>query len=199
MGHVRDQLASLEEDDEEGSASEEAGEDSAHEEDDDDERDHEDEDPDQDPSDDTELGKAQRELNQNRRSANQLKKKISTLADAKLGYSSLMSECLHHHMGDHEYKLCFFDKAEQGYTSLGTWGGWTGAKSGEFKNGELCWGGPARKITVTFECGDEGQILEIIEPSRCLYAAHIKHPGACDEADELELKKPPLRHPREEL
>ncbi len=38
-----------------------------------------------------------------------------------------------------------------------------------FDDGERCWNGPARKCTVSLECGLENAILDVVEPNRCEY------------------------------
>jgi len=98
------------------------------------------------------------------------------------------------------YKITFFSKAEQDFTSLGSWKGFNGPTSAEFADGSGCWQGPDRKLDVTFECGVEEAIADVIEPSRCVYAATVTHPGACDptEIKTLDVGTRVI-HPREEL
>jgi len=184
-----DTVSGLVEDDEEDEEEDYDGED----------RDEDDEEVATSVTDDTPLGKAQAAVKSNQEATKALTKKIDLLGQDFLGYSSLLSGCLEKTGGEHTYKLCFFNKADQGHTLLGKWSGFTGPKAGAFKNGHMCPGGPARQLKVSFECGSEAEVLDITEPSRCVYSATVAHPGACDEADRQELLEPSLRHPKDEL
>lgn len=128
-----------------------------------------------------------------------LKKKLDHMLDTHLGYADLAGNCLSKHDGQYTYKACFYDDAKQDHTSLGRWKGWTGPRTAEFTDGQMCPGGPARMLRVLFECGSEEALLEIAEPSRCVYEVHATSRGACDESDLEALQKPPVRHPKEEL
>ena len=59
--------------------------------------------------------------------------------------------------------------------------------------------GPSRSLSVTFECGVEQEILDVSEPSRCVYAAMVTHPGVCDESHRDLLINPRTPGPRDEL
>merc|ERR1711988_376356 len=99
-----------------------------------------------------------------------------------------MGKTLSRKISEFNYKLKFFKSADQDHTSLGTWKGFTGPKTAEFKGGSSCWQGPQRSLSVTFECGLEAEIQDVIEPSRCVYAAVVTHPGACDPTEVEALK-----------
>merc|ERR1712216_310055 len=113
-----------------------------------------------------------------------------------IGYAGLLDFKLEKKISEWVWKLNFFKDAHQDHTSLGSWNKWLGPKTAEFTGGATCWQGPARKITVTFECGTEADILDVSEPSRCVYAATVSHPGACFESDLAALDSPPVLHPR---
>jgi len=148
----------------------------------------------------TAVTKARIALDDHKGGIESLKKKLSSLSDDRLGYAMLtQDECLKLNDGQYEYKACFFGEASQDNVKLGTWSGWTGPKTAEFTNGDLCHGGPARKFVVVFQCGGESQILDVIEPSRCVYQARISTPGACEPEEAALLEKPPVKHPRDEL
>jgi hypothetical protein len=57
--------------------------------------------------------------------------------------------------------------------------------------GLTCWNGPARSLTLTFECGAADRLLSMDEPEKCAYAARFATPAACEarhaEALKLEL------------
>ena len=105
------------------------------------------------------------------------------------------------------YKVCPFGAASQDSTSLGTFSGWRkaaaapasasaaaesggeGAASAEapvdysgmlFTGGQHCWNGPARSMTVTFECGESEALSGVDEVEKCTYVARLATPAACD-------------------
>eukprot|EP00951_Prasinocladus_malaysianus_P046453 scaffold642758_cov36-Prasinocladus_malaysianus.AAC.1 len=55
--------------------------------------------------------------------------------------------------------------------SLGSWSG--GLESGKliYDNGQACWQGPKRSLTVSLECGSKETLHTVEEPSRCEYSA----------------------------
>lgn len=128
-----------------------------------------------------------------------LQGKLKQLQEDKLAYGSLLDKCLEKTDSQYTYKLCFFEDARQDHTLLGRWTGWDGPKGGLFSDGYMCPGGPARELRVIFECGPDEAVLDVSEPSRCAYEAHVSHPGACEAADAAEIAKPVARHPKDEL
>uniref|UniRef100_A0A7S1W8K1 Glucosidase 2 subunit beta n=1 Tax=Alexandrium catenella TaxID=2925 RepID=A0A7S1W8K1_ALECA len=143
---------------------------------------------------------AQNKVRDNKDAAKSLQKKLDQMSsDDKLGFASLIDKCLTKHDGQYTYKVCFFENANQDSVLLGRWSGWTGPKQAKFANGHMCPGGPERDLNVVFECGDSEEVLDVSEPSRCSYEAHISHPGACSEEDMAALEKPPVKHPKDEL
>jgi len=129
---------------------------------------------------------ASRKVDDNKRRTHVLQAKIDALPEDKLGYASLAGKTISKRVGEFEYKLEFFSDAKQDYTSLGKWSMWTGPKSAIFEGGTHCWDGPARQLKVQFHCGPVAKILDVAEPSRCVYEGNFVHPGACD-AKDLEL------------
>mmetsp|Transcript_84348 Transcript_84348/g.149111 ORF Transcript_84348/g.149111 Transcript_84348/m.149111 type:complete len:445 (+) Transcript_84348:51-1385(+) len=128
-----------------------------------------------------------------------IEKKMADLPEDKLGFAGLSDKCLEYKTSEYTYKLCFFKDAKQSHTTLGRWDSFTSPLQASFKNGDMCWGGPARSLNVIFECGATEEITEIGEPSRCAYQARVRHPGACHEEMASALTKPPTKHPKDEL
>jgi len=48
-----------------------------------------------------------------------------------------------------------------------------------YDNGEKCWNGPQRSISVTVICGEEDKISDVREPSKCEYSMIFATPSAC--------------------
>merc|ERR1712032_1486600 len=89
---------------------------------------------------------AKKSVNENKDQAREIQKKLDALPEGYLAYASLVGKALSKKVGEHDYKVEFFDRAKQGHTSLGNWAKWTGPRSGVFENGQHCWDGPARKL-----------------------------------------------------
>ena len=49
-----------------------------------------------------------------------------------------------------------------------------------FADGQQCWNGPPRSLTLTVRCGKATKLSRVTEPSRCEYEAELETPGACD-------------------
>jgi len=147
-----------------------------------------------------EITDAESKVNANKAEVSKLKKTLANLEDdSRLGYTSMTKECLTKHDGQYTYKVCFYDDARQDHVSLGRWKGWEGPREAHFTEGQMCPGGPARMVRVLFECGSTDALLDISEPSRCVYEARVTSPGACDAEDAAKLERPPVKHPKDEL
>ena len=49
----------------------------------------------------------------------------------------------------------------------------------KFSGGQRCWNGPARSLSVEFECHGEETILDVTEPSVCEYTMRFGTPAVC--------------------
>lgn len=124
----------------------------------------------------------------------------------RLGVEPLLGECLERNLAGYKYSLCLFQSAKQGPTSLGKFESWSsdsaalcvqnpqtgefyeGCAAMKFTNGQKCWSGPKRELTVLFSCAVETQILEVDEPSTCSYTMLVSTPLACGHLEEY-IKK----------
>ncbi|KAG7397667.1 hypothetical protein PHYBOEH_000353 [Phytophthora boehmeriae] len=119
-------------------------------------------------------------------------------------FFALRDKCVESDPSQYTYKICFFGKATQDSTKLGDMEDFKtpeqasessgdGTASGEastavtelkFSNGQKCWNGPNRSMTVKLECGPSPMVLyEVEEPSTCVYTAKLRTPAVCNEAD----------------
>ncbi|KAA0146712.1 hypothetical protein FNF27_06829 [Cafeteria roenbergensis] len=110
----------------------------------------------------------------------------------------LKGKCFEISITQYTYKICPFVDAKQDFTSLGKFSGWQEGSDHSvmlFTDGQSCWNGPARSMTVSFECGSEDKVLAVDEPSKCAYSSRMSTPAACDanaaKALRLELNEPP--------
>jgi protein kinase C substrate 80K-H len=53
----------------------------------------------------------------------------------------------------------------------------------EYENGQMCWSGPARSTTVLLECGEDDEILKVVESEKCIYSMVMKTPAVCSDED----------------
>ena len=90
--------------------------------------------------------------------------------------------------GEWNYEICPFKNAAQkgqsgGSTSIGNWEGFADDyKTLKFTNGQHCWNGPARSLTVSLVCGAESEVLSVDEPEVCKYTMRFRTPAACTQA-----------------
>lgn len=125
-------------------------------------------------------------------------------------FFGLRDKCVESEAGQYKYKICFFGKATQDHTKLGDMEDIKGPEpsGGEgsdeeastpieeaaaaetiveelkFSNGQKCWNGPNRSLTVKLECGPEPmELSDIEEPSTCVYSAKLRTPAVCSEDD----------------
>ncbi|ETL91254.1 hypothetical protein L917_10198 [Phytophthora nicotianae] len=111
-------------------------------------------------------------------------------------FFALRDKCVESEAGQYKYKVCFFGKATQDHTKLGDMEDIKNPESTEdeesivtvkvmkFSNGQKCWNGPNRSLTVKLECGPEPmELSDIEEPSTCVYTAKLRTPAVCSEED----------------
>uniref|UniRef100_A0A0R3RX96 Glucosidase 2 subunit beta n=1 Tax=Elaeophora elaphi TaxID=1147741 RepID=A0A0R3RX96_9BILA len=107
-----------------------------------------------------------------------------------MAWASLKGKCFEMDENEYIYKLCLFDKAVQKGknsatdTDLGKWSGWIGPEPNKYtlqsyQNGTPCWNGPDRSTKVITECGEETQLVDASEPSKCEYLFILRSPAAC--------------------
>merc|ERR1712151_666991 len=142
---------------------------------------------------------ARDKVNDIKRKMDNLKAENVKIPDEFLGYAGLAEKEIKKQVGEHEYKINFFKDAKQGYTSLGNWDQFNGPYQASFKHGTRCWDGPERELKVRFECGSEAQILDVAEPSKCVYEALVTAPGACEIAELERYNGVQVIGPKEEL
>ncbi|KAM3572477.1 hypothetical protein VYU27_005506 [Nannochloropsis oceanica] len=101
-------------------------------------------------------------------------------------------KCFEKQDKDFAYKICPFKEVKQNYLLVGKWTGWIqrddgiGSKDGAgpvmyFTEGQQCWNGPKRTALVQLWCGPEEAVVEVTEPSVCLYDFVMTTPLVCDE------------------
>jgi protein kinase C substrate 80K-H len=125
----------------------------------------------------------------------------------------MRNKCFEKKLGEYNYKICPFNNAKQGGTSLGKFSKVSYNEGGDkgidaipaddadlsklmrgrnmkmdFTKGQKCWNGPDRSATVHFVCGSarDAEIETVDETSPCEYHITMRTPAACDsEVDRL--------------
>ncbi|KAH8091231.1 calmodulin-dependent protein kinase [Aureococcus anophagefferens] len=100
----------------------------------------------------------------------------------------LRETCISKKFSGYKYEVCFFKGAKQGSTRLGDYQRSTKHANNVtatlvYEHGEHCWNGPSQSLAVTLVCGAETGILDVDEPSTCVYAATVETPAVCVDAD----------------
>jgi len=124
--------------------------------------------------------------------------KLSSTTDdetTKLLVGALSDQCFSTKADKYTYEICLFGQSKQdNHVRLGdmkseiTFDDLTGKRFAKFENGEKCWNGPKRSMTVELVCGSKESLFDVQEPSRCEYSSKFTTPIACDEK-QLEMKK----------
>lgn len=114
-------------------------------------------------------------------------------------FYSIYDKCVSVVNGEYTYEVCSYKKGSQkkgGSTSLGNWAHWkddSGHTVMEYNDGQRCFNGKHRSLTVTLECGEEYKAIEASEPAMCEYAMRVATPCACS-PDELKAIEENIRN-----
>ncbi len=142
------------------------------------------------------------------RSAESLLTAVETDAKTDFGpdgaFWPLKGTTLEVKVNQYTYKVEPFGDTKQDFTSLGVFSGWAEGRVGsvmKFTEGARCWNGPARSLTITWECGESNALLTVQEDEKCVYSGRATSPAACDGklAQELKLELEDGGAPRTEL
>lgn len=142
----------------------------------------------------TKASDARSTLNELEREQRNLQQKLDGSYGESDVFVALVDRCFEAKVDKYSYEVCPFDKASQkeghSSTSLGSWSGLEENFTKMcFTNGQACWQGPARSMTVTLRCGQTERLAKVEEPSRCEYTAELETPAACTPAAAEMLKK----------
>ena len=120
---------------------------------------------------------------------------VQTWLDADYGsdlaFAAFVGQCFTYTQNQYVYEMCPYESAKQkegaSSTLLGSWDGVKPRHDGDdtiqtftFINGQNCWQGPHRSLTVLLRCGVENVVRSVEEPSRCVYEMVFSTPAVCD-------------------
>lgn len=111
-------------------------------------------------------------------------------------FFAMRGKCFSKTVNQYDYEMCPYKEAQQkegGHsygTKLGKWSGLervNGSADGRiapsykflFTDGQQCWNGPKRSLTVFVVCGVEDEVTEVDEPNMCEYTMQFRTPAAC--------------------
>ncbi|GAB0490039.1 hypothetical protein MMPV_001269 [Pyropia vietnamensis] len=117
-------------------------------------------------------------------------------------YRVLRGQCIRRKKSQYEFELCILERAAQfegrrRIASLGNFVRWDDTDGSMlYEGGDSCWNGPRRSVRVAVTCGaGASEIVDVDEPSVCVYAMTLRTPAACvpSEANRLRRKAAALR------
>ncbi|KAL8484331.1 hypothetical protein ACS0TY_026857 [Phlomoides rotata] len=122
-----------------------------------------------------------------------LTQKLKQDFGAEKEFFSFYGQCFESKQNKYVYKVCPYKQAtqEEGYstTRLGSWDKFEESyRVMQFRNGDKCWNGPDRSLTVKLRCGLKNEVADVDEPSRCEYVALLSTPALCVEDRLKELQ-----------
>lgn len=127
---------------------------------------------------------ARRELDGMNSKIQQLRANIARDYGPDEALVSLLGQCFEQKIDKYKYSVCPFGEAKQDGTSLGKntdahIDQATGVVTLKFENGDGCWNGPSRSLSLTLKCSDRDRLASVEEPSRCEYVGVFHTPVAC--------------------
>ncbi|EAW11825.1 putative protein kinase C substrate [Aspergillus clavatus NRRL 1] len=121
-------------------------------------------------------------------------------------FRALKGVCISKDSGEYTYEHCFWDQTKQipkkggasvrmgQFVRIGSVTVDELNEAGEmvpeervslvYANGQTCWNGPARSTTVILECGEENEILKVMEDEKCVYSMVATTPAVCPGGEE---------------
>ena len=140
--------------------------------------------------DDERVVAAQKNVDARQSAANDIRSDLKTVQDALMGdygpdneWWPHKDECFSITSDGYEYKMCPYGEAKQdNKVKLGSWDASSWGHPYDkmvFHNGEKCWNGPKRSLTVELRCAAEEKVLSVREPSMCVYEMVFATPSKC--------------------
>eukprot|EP00002_Diphylleia_rotans_P000606 TRINITY_DN1030_c0_g1_i10.p1 TRINITY_DN1030_c0_g1~~TRINITY_DN1030_c0_g1_i10.p1 ORF type:complete len:220 (-),score=45.94 TRINITY_DN1030_c0_g1_i10:321-980(-) len=113
------------------------------------------------------------------------------------GFFELHERCFDLVTNQYTYSVCPYKQATQQGDSTANLGRSFSFEDNyskmAFRQGDGCWQGPQRSMTVTLVCGAKEEVQRVEEPERCVYTSIMTTPMACSPAElkqlEAELQK----------
>lgn len=104
--------------------------------------------------------------------------------DDDYAWHYIKGKCYGGRSGKYNYNHCLLDFVQQDGTNLGSYDHMEEVDDKKkkilyYKNGSSCWNGPNRSCKVTLECGSENRVIDVSEPSTCVYEMKFQSPLGC--------------------
>ncbi|KAI4849422.1 hypothetical protein E4T44_03356 [Aureobasidium sp. EXF-8845] len=131
-------------------------------------------------------------------------------------FRALKGQCISVDSGEYTYELCFMESTTQkskkggSTTRMGNFvrfdkitvdeevsADGKGLGSGEriamrHENGQHCWNGPNRSVTVILACAEQNEIWKVFEEEKCVYRMEVGTPAVCEALKKAEVVKDEL-------
>lgn len=140
-----------------------------------------------------EANEARNKLTEAEKRINELETQIKTKNDninskeimEDVAWYYIKGKCFDGRSGKYNYKHCLLQSIQQDGTNLGSFDHMEEIDSSKkkilyYKNGSNCWNGPNRSCKVTLECGAENRVIDVSEPSTCVYEMKFQSPLGCN-------------------
>lgn len=131
---------------------------------------------------------AEARLDETRKSLDDVAADLKRFVGARAEFQHMLGQCYTAQVDKYEYIVCPFAESKQDGTRLGRMRPLEPSENDDdsidqfrFEEGETCWNGPSRSMTVSLACGASPRLFAVTEPSRCEYAAVLATPAVCDE------------------
>lgn len=166
------------------------------------------------------LRSSQQTLEEIRRTLNDHKADLEKDYGTASIFRALKDVCISKDSGEYEYEHCFLDSTRQKpkkggaavsmgkFIRIGSVNSDEVSETGEivpvqktslvYANGQHCWNGPSRSTTVILECGENNEILKVMEEEKCVYSMIVTTPAVC-QGGEAEGNTAPRQSERDEL
>lgn len=108
-------------------------------------------------------------------------KEIEVIEENKDDYALLgiVDECISENVDKYKYEICFMKTIKQDSVLMGNYDHRENNNIYYYLHGEKCWNGPERSVKVEVVCGIENKILNVAEPSTCIYEMKFQTPVIC--------------------
>lgn len=114
-------------------------------------------------------------------------KEIEVIKESNNDFALLgiIDECISEDIDKYKYEICFMKTVKQDSLLMGNFDHREGNNTFIYLHGEKCWNGPERSVKVEVVCGIENKIVNVVEPSTCVYEMKFETPVICKNSNKV--------------